>query len=381
MSTDAKIENVPLLDLKTQFAEIRDEVMEAVARVFESQHFILGPEGAALEREIAAYTGAEFAVGCASGSDALLLAFMALDVKAGDEIVTTPFTFFATAGSIARLGARPVFVDIEPDTFNMDPSLVEPVVTWRTKAICPIHLYGQTADMEGVRNVADLHGVPIVEDAAQAIGAEFDGRRAGVLGHMACFSFYPTKNLGGAGDGGMVTTDDIELAEKLKMLRDHGMRPKYYYRLIGMNSRLDELQAAVLRVKLARLEAWNARRAEAACRYFELFEAAGLGDRIELPPTAPRRRHVYNQFVIRVLGGRRDALRDHLRANGVGTEIYYPVPLHMQDCFRSLGYEEGDFPESERAALEVLALPIFPDLTPSMQEAVVDRISSYFRQN
>ena len=369
---------VPMLDLKSQFAGIRDEVLAAVARVFESQHFILGPEGAALEREVAAYVGAEQAVGCASGSDALLLAFMALGVKAGDEVVTTPFTFFATAGSIARLGAKPVFVDVDPVTFNIDPAHLEPRVTWRTKAICPVHLYGQTADMDGVRAVADLHGVPIVEDAAQAIGAEYDGRRAGVLGHIACFSFYPTKNLGGAGDGGMVTSDDVELAEKVRMLRDHGMRPKYHYRMIGLNSRLDEVQAAVLRVKLARLEAWHAGRARVAAGYRDLFAAAGLLDRIGLPDTAPGRRHVYHQFVVRVYGGHRDALREFLRERGVGTEVYYPVPLHLQDCFRALGHKEGDFPEAERAARETLALPVYPELTPAMQEAVVARIASYF---
>jgi dTDP-4-amino-4,6-dideoxygalactose transaminase len=369
---------VPMLDLKSQFAEIRDEVLAAVARVFESQHFILGPEGAALEREVAAYVGAEQAVGCASGSDALLLAFMALGVKAGDEVVTTPFTFFATAGSIARLGAKPVFVDVDPVTFNVDPAQLEPRVTWRTKAICPVHLYGQTADMDGVRAVADLHGVPIVEDAAQAIGAEYDGRRAGVLGHMACFSFYPTKNLGGAGDGGMVTSDDVELAEKVRMLRDHGMRPKYHYRMIGLNSRLDEVQAAVLRVKLARLEAWHAGRARVAARYRDLFAGACLLDRIGVPETAPGRRHVYHQFVVRVYGGHRDALREFLRERGVGTEVYYPVPLHLQDCFRALGHKEGDFPEAERAARETLALPVYPELTPAMQEAVVARIASYF---
>ncbi|HQR39291.1 MAG TPA: DegT/DnrJ/EryC1/StrS family aminotransferase [Blastocatellia bacterium] len=369
---------VPMLDLKPQFAEMRDEVLAAVTRVFDTQHFILGPEGAALEREIAAYVGAEHAVGCASGSDALLLAFMALDIKAGDEVVTSPFTFFATAGSIARLGAKPVFVDIEPETFNIDPARIESVVTWRTKALCPVHLYGQTADMDAIREVADLHGVPIVEDSAQAIGAEFNGRRTGVLGHMACFSFYPTKNLGGAGDGGMITTDDIELAEKLKMLRDHGMRPKYYYRMVGMNSRLDELQAAVLRLKLARLESWHARRAEIACTYLQLFEDAGLLGHVGLPKLAAGRRHVYNQFIVRIADGRRDALREHLRERQVGTEIYYPVPLHLQDCFRSLGHKEGDFPESERAARESLALPIYPDLTPAMQEAVVARVAEFF---
>lgn len=370
---------VPLLDLKPTFAAMRAEVLEAVTRVFDSQHFILGPEGTAFEREIASYVGAEYAVGCASGSDALLLAFMALDIKSGDEVVTSPFTFFATGGSIARLGAKPVFVDIEAGTFNIDASLIEPKISWRTRAICPVHLYGQTADMAAIREVADLHGVPIVEDSAQAIGAEFEGRRTGVLGHMACFSFYPTKNLGGAGDGGMITTDDVELAEKLRILRDHGQRPKYTYRMIGLNSRLDELQAAVLRIKLRYLEAWHARRADIARRYVALFESAGLLGELTPPPTSPNRRHVYNQFIVRVAGGRRDALREHLRERGVGTEIYYPVPLHLQDCFRSLGHSAGDFPESERAAKETLALPIFTELTPSQQEAVVDRIAEFYK--
>jgi len=370
---------VPLLDLKPTFAAMRAEVLEAVTRVFDSQHFILGPEGTAFEREIASYVGAEYAVGCASGSDALLLAFMALDIKSGDEVVTSPFTFFATGGSIARLGAKPVFVDIEAGTFNIDASLIEPKISWRTRAICPVHLYGQTADMAAIREVADLHGVPIVEDSAQAIGAEFEGRRTGVLGHMACFSFYPTKNLGGAGDGGMITTDDVELAEKLRILRDHGQRPKYTYRMIGLNSRLDELQAAVLRIKLRYLEAWHARRADIARRYVALFESAGLLGELTPPPTSPNRRHVYNQFIVRVAGGRRDALREHLRERGVGTEIYYPVPLHLQDCFRSLGHSAGDFRESERAAKETLALPIFTELTPSQQEAVVDRIAEFYK--
>lgn len=370
---------VPLLDLKPTFAAMRAEVLEAVTRVFDSQHFILGPEGTAFEREIASYVGAEYAVGCASGSDALLLAFMALDIKSGDEVVTSPFTFFATGGSIARLGAKPVFVDIEAGTFNIDASLIEPKISWRTRAICPVHLYGQTADMAAIREVADLHGVPIVEDSAQAIGAEFEGRRTGVLGHMACFSFYPTKNLGGAGDGGMITTDDVELAEKLRILRDHGQRPKYTYRMIGLNSRLDELQAAVLRIKLRYLEAWHARRADIARRYVALFESAGLLGELTPPPTSPNRRHVYNQFIVRVAGGHRDALRDHLRERGVGTEIYYPVPLHLQDCFRSLGHSAGDFRESERAAKETLALPIFTELTPSQQEAVVDRIAEFYK--
>ena len=370
---------VPMLDLKAQFAEIREEVLAAVERVFASQHFVLGPEGAALERELADYVGVGRGVGCASGSDALLLALMALGVKAGDEVITSPYTFFATAGSIVRLGAKPIFVDVEPATFNLDPSLVEERITWRTKAVMPVHLYGQAADMRGVREAADLHGVPIVEDAAQAIGAELDGRRAGSLGHIACFSFYPTKNLGGAGDGGMVTTDDVELAEKVRILRDHGMRPRYYYRLVGVNSRLDEVQAAVLRVKLTRLEAWHARRAEAAARYTRLLGEAGLAERVVPPTVAPGRRHVFNQYVVRVADGRRDALREHLSARGVGTEIYYPLSLHMQDCFRSLGYREGDFPESERAARETLALPMHENLSAAAQEAVVAAIASFIQ--
>lgn len=370
-----------MLDLRTQFGEIRDDVLAAVTRIFDAQYFILGPEVAGLEREIASYCGVEFGVGCASGSDALLLALMALDVKAGDEVVTTPFTFFATAGAIARLGAKPVFVDIDPSTYNLDPSLLEPRMTWRTRAIIPIHLYGQAADMDGVRNVADLHGVPIIEDAAQAIGAEYNGRRAGSLGHMACFSFYPTKNLGGAGDGGMLTTDDIELAEKVKMLRDHGMRPRYYYRFVGVNSRLDEVQAAVLRIKLSRLEQWQDRRAAIAESYNRLFDQAGLGDKLSTPVVAPGRRHVYHQYVVRIRDGRRDALREYLRGFEIGSEIYYPVPLHLQDCFRTLGYKEGDFPESELAAREVLALPIYPSLTASQQEAVVGRIAEFLNNN
>jgi dTDP-4-amino-4,6-dideoxygalactose transaminase len=370
---------VPALDLSAQFAEIREEVLEAVARVFESQHFILGREGEAFEREVAAYVGAAHGVGCASGSDALLLPLMALGVKAGDEVILPPFTFFATAGAVVRLGAKPVFVDVEPEGLNIDPSLVEEVVSWRTKAIIPVHLFGQAADMRGIRGVADLHGVPIVEDAAQAIGAEYEGRRAGALAHMASFSFYPTKNLGGAGDAGMVTTDDIELAEKMHILRNHGMRPKYHYRFVGLNSRLDELQAAVLRVKLRRLETWHEARARHAARYTELLGEAGVSDRARPPVVLPGRRHVFNQYVVRVVDGLRDELRAYLTRAGVGTEIYYPVPLHLQDCFRALGHREGAFPESERAAGEVLALPMYPELTDAQLQVVVGHVADFFR--
>jgi dTDP-4-amino-4,6-dideoxygalactose transaminase len=377
MTSERRVE-VPILDLKAQFAEIREEVLEAVERVFTNQAFILGSEGAALEREISEYVGVEEAVGCASGSDAILLALMVLDIKPGDEVVTTPFTFFATAGCIARLGAKPVFVDIEPDGFNLDPSRLEAALSWRTKALLPVHLYGQTVDMRAVREIANIHGVPVIEDAAQAIGAEFAGRRAGALGHMAAFSFFPTKNLGAAGDAGMLTTDDVELAEKARILRNHGMRPKYYYRFVGLNSRLDEVQAAVLRVKLRRLEAWQAARTQNATLYTRYFGEAGLLEFLTPPMTLPERRHVFHQYVIRVLDGRRDALAEHLRASGIGVEIYYPVPLHTQDCFRSLGYSEGAFPESERAANEVLALPVYPELRPEMIEAVVESIRAFF---
>jgi dTDP-4-amino-4,6-dideoxygalactose transaminase len=377
MKMERRVE-VPILDLKAQFAEIREEVLEAVERVFTNQAFILGGEGAALEREISEYVGVEEAVGCASGSDAILLALMVLDIKPGDEVITTPFTFFATAGCIARLGAKPVFVDIEPEGFNLDPSRLEQAISWRTKALLPVHLYGQTVDMRAVREVADIHGLPVIEDAAQAIGSEFAGRRAGALGHMAAFSFFPTKNLGAAGDAGMLTTDDVELAEKARILRNHGMRPKYFYRFVGLNSRLDEVQAALLRVKLSRLETWQAARARNASIYTTSIGEAGLLEFVTPPTILPERRHVFHQYVIRVLGGRRDALAEHLRASGIGVEVYYPLPLHTQDCFRSLGYAEGEFPESERAANEVLALPIYPELRPEMIETVVERIRGFF---
>jgi dTDP-4-amino-4,6-dideoxygalactose transaminase len=377
MNKERRVE-VPILDLKAQFAGIRDEVLEAVERVFTNQAFILGSEGAALEREISDYLGVEEAVGCASGSDAILLALMVLDIKPGDEVLTTPFTFFATAGCIARLGAKPVFVDIEPEGFNLDPSRLESAISWRTKALLPVHLYGQTVDMRAIREIADIHGVPVIEDAAQAIGAEFAGRRAGALGHMAAFSFFPTKNLGAAGDAGMITSDDVELAEKARILRNHGMRPKYYYRFIGVNSRLDEVQAAVLRVKLKRLDAWQAARARNASLYTTALGEAGLLEFLTPPIVLPERRHVFHQYVLRVLEGRRDALAEHLRASGIGVEVYYPLPLHAQDCFRSLGYSEGDFPESERAANEVLALPVYPELRPEMIEVVVERIREFF---
>ncbi len=360
---------VPMLDLKAQFATIREEVMRAVEAVFESQYFILGPQVAAFEEEIARYVGARHAIGCASGTDALLLSLMALDVGPGDEVITTPFTFFATAGSIARLGARPVFVDIEEDTFNIDPEKIPPAITEKTKAIIPVHLFGQCADMDRINEAAG--DIPVIEDAAQALSAEYKGKRAGVLGTMGCYSFFPSKNLGGAGDGGMITTDDDELAERLGMLRLHGAHQKYYHDLVGINSRLDALQAAVLRVKLPHLDAWSDARARNAARYDELLADANV-----VTPTARDfARHVYNQYTIRV--ARRDELMTHLKEREIGCAIYYPVPLHLQRCFAHLGYTEGDLPVSEKAAREVISIPVYPELTDEMLAYVAESIREF----
>jgi dTDP-4-amino-4,6-dideoxygalactose transaminase len=303
---------------------------------------------------------------------------MALGVGAGDEVVTTPYSFFATAGSIARLGARPVFVDIEPRSYNIDPEKIEAAVTPRTRALMPVHLYGQCAEMSAVGEIAARRGLPVVEDAAQAIGATEGGRGAGAMGEIGCFSFYPTKNLGGAGDGGMLTTGDDALAARLRSLRVHGESSKYHHKEIGFNSRLDSLQAAVLRVKLPRLDGWSDARALHAARYRELFADAGLLEEVAPPFEREGARHIYNQFVVRIGGGRRDALVEHLRREGVGTEVYYPVPLHLQECFRYLGYREGDFPEAERAARETLALPVYPELTAGQQAYVVESVRGFF---
>ena len=370
---------VPLLDLSAQHAALRDELHASIERVLERQAFILGAEVRELEEEVARYSQAAHAIGCASGSDALLLALMALGVKAGDEVITTPYSFFATAGSIARLGAVPRFVDIRSDDFNLDPAQVEAAINERTRALMPVHLYGQCAEMEAFMEVADRHGLPVIEDAAQAIGAEDGGRRAGSIGHIGCFSFYPTKNLGAAGDAGMLTTDDDALAAALRSLRVHGERTKYHHAQIGINSRLDTLQAAVLRVKLPHLDDWSRARSLNAGRYRELFADAGLLEEVSLPAERQGVRHIYNQFVIRVPAARRDELREHLRRAGVGTEIYYPVPLHLQECFQYLGHRAGQFPEAERAARETLALPIYPELTPAQQQYVVDSMLGFFR--
>jgi dTDP-4-amino-4,6-dideoxygalactose transaminase len=382
--------SVPLLDLKAQYATIREEVQAALDRVIESQHFILGPEVQALEREVAAYSGCNYGVGMSSGSDALLAALMAIDLEPGDEVITTPYTFFATAGAVARLGARPVFVDIDPGTYNIAPELIEAAITPRTRAIIPIHLFGQMADMDPIMAVAQRHGLTVIEDAAQAIGAEYRGRRAGSIGQSACFSFFPSKNLGAFGDAGMVTTNDAELADRLTLVRGHGARPKYYHKVVGGNFRLDALQAAVLRVKLQYLDGWTAARQRNAATYRRLFADAGLvvppvamaadlrdAAGVMLPFEADGCTHIYNQFVIR--SGRRDDVQRFLKERQIGTEVYYPVSLHQQECFADLGYASGAFPESERAAAETMALPIYPELTEEMQEAVVGAISDFYQ--
>jgi len=370
---------VPLLDLTEQNRLLRPEIEAALGRVLDTNAFILGGEVKALEDELAAYCGTKFAIGCASGSDALLLALMALDVKAGDEVITTPYSFFATVSAITRLGATPVFVDIDPLTYNLDVSQIESKITERTKAIQPVHLYGQCADMAELRKVVAKHGIPLVEDAAQAIGAEENGVRAGAMSEIGCFSFYPSKNLGGMGDGGFMTTDDDELAERLFALRVHGSKERYYHKWVGLNSRLDGFQGAVLRVKLPYLDSWSNKRKANADRYRELFTDAGLTEQVGLPYERENVRHIYNQFVVRV-PGKRDELRAFLTEVGIGTDIYYPVSLHLQECFEYVGYKEGDLPESEKASRETLALPIYPELRPEQLEYVVDTIARFYEQ-
>jgi dTDP-4-amino-4,6-dideoxygalactose transaminase len=362
---------IPLLDLSAQYAPIRDEINAAIQRVLDSGVFILGPEVEALEAEIAAYSECQFGIGVTSGTDALLVALMACDIKPGDEVITTPFSFFATAGSIARLQAKPVFVDIEPDSFNLDPNKIEAAITPRTKAILPVHLFGQMAEMDPIMALAEKHKLYVIEDAAQAIGAEYKGRRAGSIGQFGCFSFYPSKNLGCPGDGGMVTTNDPQLAARIKALRNHGSTRKYYHHEVGGNFRLDALQAAILRAKLKYVDDWTTARQRNAAIY---RRAGGTGLRPVFPLELPQRRHVYNQFVVRTK--RRDSLLDNLKSQHIGCEIYYPLPLHLQDCFASLGYGEGDFPVAEAVAKEVLALPIYPELTEAQIQQVVGVLKS-----
>ena len=379
VAVDVDAVPVPALDLKAQYLSIQDEIDRAIQTVVENQAFVLGPEVASLEREIAAYCGAPRAVGCASGSDALLLPLMALEVGPGDEIVTTPYSFFATAGAVWRTGAKPVFVDVEPDTYNIDPKAIESAITPRSKGIIPVHLYGQTADMEPIDEIARKHKLFILEDAAQAIGASQNGRRAGSLGHVAAFSFYPSKNLGAFGDAGMITTLDAELAQRVARLRVHGMEPKYVHHEVGFNSRLDALQAAVLRVKLRHLDAWTAARRSVAKRYHELFEDQRLAEIVQTPIERTGNFHVFNQYVIRVPEETRDNLKTYLTSRRIGTEIYYPIPLHLQTCFASLGHGPGDFPIAEDSARRTLALPMYPELAEDSQVRVVDAIAAFYR--
>lgn len=363
---------LPFIDLVPQFQSMSAEVMAAVERVFAEQKFILGDEVAALEEEIAAYCDSRFAIGCNSGTDALIIALQALDIGEGDEVITTPFSFFATASSICRAGATPVFVDIDPETFNLDVDAIEDAITPHTKAIMPVHLFGQCCDMEPLWRLCQKYNLHIVEDACQAIGAEYLGRRAGVLGAVGCFSFFPTKNLGGAGDGGMMTTDDPELLKKLRRLRVHGDIGQYEHLELGMNSRLDSLQAAVLRVKLKHLNHWTAARQSHAQGYGEMFQKAGILEQITLPKVNPDRRHVFNQYCIRVENGRRDHVMQQLKAAKIGCAVYYPKPLHLQTCFKHLGYEQGQFPEAEAASKDILALPIYPELPATDQQRVAE---------
>ena len=378
--------HVPLLDLRRQYESIKPEINAAIQRVVESQQFILGSEVEQLEQEIAAYCGVKHAIGVASGTDALLLSLKAAGIGPGDQVITTPFTFFATAGAIVNAGAQPVFVDIEPNCYNIDPNKLEDklkvlmshqlsAISRRPKAIIPVHLYGQMADTDPIMDLARRHDLMVIEDAAQAIGAEYKGRKAGTIGHLGCFSFFPSKNLGGYGDGGMVVTDDDELADQVRMLRIHGSQPKYYHKMVGYNSRLDALQAAILRAKLPHLDTWSAQRRRVAARYQELL---GGVEEIVLPNTGPDRSHIFHQFTVRVRDGLRDGLLAYLKEAGIGTAVYYPLPLHLQECFDYLGYRRGDFPEAERASQQVLSLPMFPELTASEQETIAMTITSFF---
>lgn len=379
--------NVPLLDLKAQYASIKGEIDAAIARVVDSQHFILGPEVDALEKEIAAYSGCSHAIGVTSGTDAILVALMALGIEPGDEIVTSPFTFVATATCVARLGARAVFVDIEPGSYNLDPTRLERALTPKTKAIMPVHLFGQVANMDAIGAIARARGLPIIEDGAQAIGAEWHGRRAGSFGQLGCLSFFPSKNLGAFGDAGAVVTNDATLAHSVKLLRSQGQEPKYFSKIVGGNFRIDALQAAILRAKLKHLDSWTAGRQKHAAFYRQRFTALGFDPALTRPTVAqpftfpseqPNTRHVYNQFVVR--SRERDALKRFLSECGIGTEIYYPQPMHLQACFASWGGKTGDFVESEAAANEVLALPVYPELSEEQLEAVVQAVVKFHRR-
>lgn len=387
------ITNVPLLDLKAQYATIRDEIRGAIDEVCESQHFVLGPKVAELEQSVADYSGCSYGIGVSSGTDALLIALMALDIGPGDAVITTPYTFFATGGTVTRAGARPVFCDIDPETYNLDPGALAKVIDHEcqtvdgklvhsasgaiVRAVMPVHLYGQMADMAAIMEITRQHALAVIEDAAQAIGSETpDRRRAGSIGDIGCFSFFPSKNLGAFGDGGMCTTNDESLAEKLKVLRVHGGKPKYYHAIIGGNFRLDALQAAVLSVKLKYLDDWSRRRQANADYYDAAFASSADTSAVQTPHRVAGGRHIFNQYVVNVPS--RDDLRAHLEENGVGTEIYYPVPLHQQQCFADLGYSVGSCPHSESAAKSTLALPVYPELTRGHLDFVVDRIADFY---
>jgi len=370
--------NVPLLDIPIAYEEILADVQKNIDKVIRSGKFILGPVVEELELLVANYCGAKYAVGVSSGTDALLISLMASEIGPGDEVITSPFTFFSTAGSIARLGARPVFVDIEPDTFNIEPNQIEQKITAKTRAIIPVHLYGQCAAMDPVLDLARGNNLVVIEDAAQAIGSEYKGRRAGSMGDYGCLSFFPTKNLGGFGDGGMVTMASGELFERVKTLRVHGSQSKYYHKIIGGNLRLDALQAAIVLAKLKYLDGWTKKRRTNAQTYNQLFRGKGLTDQLIIPPEVVPY-HVYNQYVVRIKN-KRDELRKYLADNNVATEIYYPLPLHLQECFTSLGYKKGDFPESEKAADETIALPVFPELTPEQLNYVVEIIVHFMER-
>jgi dTDP-4-amino-4,6-dideoxygalactose transaminase len=368
---------VPLLDLQAQYAPLRQSLLDALTRVADSQRFIMGPEVEAFEREVATVVDTTHAIGVSSGTDALVASLMALDIGPGDEVITSTFSFFATAGSIVRVGAKPVLVDIDPESFNMDIVAAAGACTARTRALMPVHLFGQSADMSAVVALAYEYDLKIIEDACQAIGATDHGGKVGGIGNLGCFSFFPSKNLGGFGDAGLITTNDDALAHKVRLVRNHGMEPKYFHKLVGGNFRIDAIQAAVLRVKLPHLAGWTEGRRANAARYRQLFAQAGVSDTVTLPAERADRYHIYNQFVVRVAD--RDGLKRHLDAAGVGTEIYYPVPFHRQECFASLGYKAGDFPHAEKAAAEVLALPIYPELSADQQAYVVEQIAGYYR--
>lgn len=375
--TDNKVSSVPLLDLKAQYATIRRQIEPVLKDVVESQYFILGPKVKELEGKIAAYSQCSHAIGVSSGTDALLIALMAIDLKPGDEVITTPFSFFATAGVIARLNAKPVFVDIQEDTYNLDPSKIEAAISDKTKAIIPVHLFGQMAEMDPIMEIANKHKLFVIEDAAQAIGSEDEkGRRAGSVGHMGCFSFFPSKNLGGFGDAGMVVTNDEGLANKLIKLRVHGSEPKYYHQIVGGNFRIDALQAAILSIKLDYLDQWTESRQKNAREYIEKFKENGLEKDLGLPGLKKGYRHIYNQFVLR--SSKRDDLIKHLRDHNIGCEIYYPITVSDQECFAYLNYKKGDFPVSEKAAEEVLAIPIYPELTQAQKSYIVETITGFY---